>query len=570
MEKFRLLIIDDDENFQALLGFMLEEVERSEYDLHFCYDYKSGLTSLYEEEWDACLLDYRLETGSGLELLNSLKPNPVNFPIILMTGQNGGDIDIKALDAGASDYLSKDHLTGELIDRCLRYAIKTKKSESTLQRIAMTDALTGLANRARFKKALIEYKARADRNNYQIGLFFIDVDHFKQINDSIGHQGGDNVLKNVAEHLINSSRKTDLVARLGGDEFAIILDNLRDAADAARIANKIIEKCSVPQQMNLKEITARTSIGIAIYPKDSTDIDGLVNAADTAMYETKRSGRNGYRFFSNELHKKAKQVARIEHNLSGALDRGEFEVFYQPKIASSSRDSIGAEALIRWRVGQSEMVSPDLFIPIAEQAGMISDIGKWVMRQVCTDAINHADVSNLYECDSIAVNVSPRQLTVGNFAEVIQSILDETGYPASCLEIEITETALASDGERVMRQLNAIHEMGIRIAIDDFGTGYSSLMNLVEMPIDTLKIDRSFVMRCLQSRRHRKIVESVCSLAHGLELTIVAEGVEDVRVANYLEKLGCDVMQGYYFSRPISNREYFDNFYHHNTKKIAV
>lgn len=559
MEKYNILIIDDDPDFQLLIEYSLSEIKRSCYDVRCCEDATEGLAMILSEKWDAVLLDYRLKDENGLELLEKVSSRHLSFPVILMTGQDGGDIDMLAMEAGASDYLVKDEMNGAMLDRCIRYSMTSKASEESLRVMALTDPLTELANRKRFLEALHEAKSRSIRSGNKFAMFFIDIDHFKQINDTVGHSSGDAALVYIARMLKEKTRNTDVIARLGGDEFSIIMEDIRDEQDAVLLARKILDASMNPISVGFKKISIRLSIGISIFPDDSLNIEALINASDTAMYSAKGSGRNTYKFFSSDMQAKAQEKADIEHALALAIQKNEFDIYYQPKINSKTEKCIGAEALLRWNRNGNSSISPAIFIPIAEQCGLIHNIGFWVMEEVCLRIVEmNRDRETFIP---IAVNVSTRQLTSEySFVDFMINTLERTQCPVELLEIEITETALASDPEKVMEQIEQLHKLGITISIDDFGTGYSSLVNLVNMPVDCLKIDRSFVSECIDSLPHRRIVEATCSLAKNLNMSIVAEGVEDKHIASFMKALGCDFIQGYYYSRPIPLPEFYATY----------
>ena len=558
MNNYRVLLIDDDEDFRVLLEYMLDEVRRSKFDIHHCEDIATGLSAVKQQAFDVCLLDYRLRDGTGIELLNRLPHEGVDFPVIFMTGQNGGDVDIDALNAGASDYLPKDALNGELIDRSVRYAVERKRAENTLRNMALTDNLTGLANRALLNQTLEMATGRAARSGKPFALVFIDVDHFKHINDALGHIAADHLLVELAHRLKASARSTDLVARLGGDEFAMVLDEMQCPENAATVARKILEACAKPYMVDNHELSIRISMGVALHPRDGATPEELERAADTAMYEVKRSGRNGYRFFSESMQRTAIDNAKTEQDLALALERDELKVYYQPKVTGQAHRIAGAEALLRWERDGALYSSPAHFIPIAEQSGLIDDIGRWVLKEACLRT-RRCQVAKDDAPHTVAVNVSMRQLNgEHSFADQVIEVLSEVGMRPEQLELEVTESALAGDQDKVNEELKKLHDFGVTIAVDDFGTGFSSLAYLADLPIDCLKIDRSFVSQCLNSSKHQAIVKSICSLARSLGLVVVGEGIENRATANFLEALGCDLMQGYLFGKPMPFADYSD------------
>ena len=424
-----------------------------------------------------------------------------------------------------------------------------KQRQEHLQELANFDNLTHLPNRALFCDRLRQAILQTGRTQEQIATIFIDLDHFKDVNDTLGHRLGDLLLKAAAERLSAAVRTSDTVARLGGDEFTVMLPNVKNSHGPVVVSSKILKNLSEPFQIEDHEIHISGSIGIALYPTNGMTVEELLKNADTAMYEAKKNGKNTFQFYAEEMSSKTQSRIAMLGDLHHVLDRGELVLYYQPKIAIPNYRLIGMEALLRWQHPHLGMVPPDGFIPLAEETGLIVPIGEWVLREACRQikdwqAKGHPPLP-------IAINVSPVQFRRLQFAETMREILQETGVPPSLIEIELTESAIMQDVETTVTILSDIKAMGIKVSVDDFGTGYSSLSQLKRFPIDTLKIDKSFVLNISRNKEDEAIVTAIVSMARSLGMNIVAEGVETTDQMQILAVKGCRQMQGYLFSKPL-------------------
>jgi diguanylate cyclase (GGDEF)-like protein/PAS domain S-box-containing protein len=426
-----------------------------------------------------------------------------------------------------------------------------KQAEERVRQIAQTDSLTGLPNRLTLQIRLAQLLPEARRHQWQLAVMFIDLDRFKIINDTLGHQVGDELLRDVAIRLSRVVRETDFVARLGGDEFVILLPAISSPADAAIIANKIIGALSSSILTGPHELHTSPSIGISIFPDDGADGDAILKNADTAMYHAKAAGRNNYQFYAAEMNQTASERLDIEHKLRHAISRNELALCFQPQFCADGSHATGVEALIRWHHPTDGMISPARFIPIAEETGLIVEIGEWVLRNACREMKKWIDAG--LKPIRIAVNVSARQLRRRDFCEVVAGVLAETGLPPELLELEITESSVMENPEEAIDILQRVGRMGVTLAIDDFGTGYSSLAYLKLFPIDHLKIDRSFVADIEVDLNDRAIAFGTIALAHSLGLNVIAEGVETDDQLELLRTNGCDEVQGYLFSKPLNS-----------------
>lgn len=423
-----------------------------------------------------------------------------------------------------------------------------KRAEEQIEFQAYHDALTGLPNRRLFRDRLTVALAHARRMRTPLAVMFLDLDRFKEVNDTLGHSFGDEMLKSVAMRLQAALREEDSIARMGGDEFTVLLADLGSTDDAATIAQKLIEAVAQPMRIDEREIFITTSIGIALFPSDGDTAELLLKNADHAMYRAKDAGRSSVQLFTPAMNSRALDRLSMENSLRHALERSEFALHYQPQIDVKTRRITGVEALLRWAPAGGAMVSPATFIPIAEETRLILPIGEWVVREACRQARSWQLAG--HPALRVAVNLSPRQFQQADLPSTISSALEDSGLPASDLELEITESTAMQNTERTIAILRRLREMGVCIAIDDFGTGHSSLNYLRSFPIDTVKIDQEFVRGIEESEADRAIVSAVIGMARGLRLRVVAEGVETEPQLAFLTQEGCDEVQGYLFGRP--------------------
>jgi diguanylate cyclase (GGDEF)-like protein len=431
-----------------------------------------------------------------------------------------------------------------------------KADQRELQALAFHDPLTGLVNRNRFQERLASSVDGADADA-AVALLMLDLDHFKSVNDTLGHAVGDRLLVAAAERLRACVRPVDTVARLGGDEFAIIAPVPESGIVAAELAAAVIQSLSRPFQLDGQEVYVSSSIGIALFPEDARGADLLLRCADMALFEAKAQGRACFQFHTPEQGEQARERVALEADLRRALERGEFELHFQPKIDMPTRRVIGAEALLRWHHRERGMVPPDVFIGIAEDSGLIVPIGDWVLRQACAAAAAWNAGRPAHEALKIAVNLSPRQFWAPNLLTMVCEAMVHTGCRPEWIELEITESLLLDSRGQVGEVLANLREMGFTLAIDDFGTGYSALGYLTRFPIGTLKIDRAFVSGVAGDRQREAIVRAIVSMGHSLQLTLVAEGVETTAQAEVLQTLGCRLAQGWLYGRPVT-REAFE------------
>lgn len=497
--------------------------------------------------------------GKTPAILNSRRQDPAFYRAmwqsLLDTGhwtgevwnrRKGGEIYLEWLSISAVEGENGDtsHYVAVFSD-----ITKTKQNEERLHRLAHYDPLTSLPNRLLFQDRLQQAMARGTRHQRMAALMLLDLDRFKLINDTLGHDVGDKLLIDVSDRLTGCLRESDTVARLGGDEFTVVVPDLTDNEGAAEVARKIIDALSVPFLLAGQEIFVTTSIGISLFPNNGDNVETLTKAADIAMYQAKEQGGNTFQFHRSQAHAATAARFNLEHSLRRALDREELEAFYQPQVDIESGRITGMEALLRWRHPERGLIMPNEFIPVAEETGLILPMGEWILHQACAQnkAWQNAGFSPL----KVSVNLSVRQLKQRTLAEKVAEVLDETGLDAQWLELELTESMVMQNAELAISLLRQLKSIGVWLAIDDFGTGYSSLSYLKRFPIDTLKIDRSFIADVDRNPDDAAISEAIIALAHSMRLKVIAEGVETSAHLDFLRSHRCCDAQGYFFSRPV-------------------
>ncbi len=557
----RLLLIVSDPAVAARVRQHLSESRACLFEVLETTSLKEGLQQLEQDAAvEVVLLDLRAADAAGLDALASARAVSQEVPIVVLTGEEDEAQAVRALRLGAHDYLIDAASDSRLVIRTLRHAVERQRMLRDLslarQRefyLATHDGLTGLANRWAFHDQLRRALASASRNRSYLAVMVLDLDRFKAINDTLSHAFGDELLKAVAERLTAVVRESDLVARAGGDEFVVMLPDLRRDYDPAKVADHLLEALARPYRLGEREYWITTTIGVVVYPRDGADADTLLRNADAALFHAKSQGPNRYRFYADGMNAAALERLEIETGLREALERNEIFVHYQPQIDVESGEVFGVEALVRWRHPRRGVVSPAAFIPVAEETGVINAVGEWVLRTACADAARWiaAGASNL----RLAVNVSSRQLGHKGFASVVSRALRESGLEPERLELEITESSVMRERGVTLAALLVARKLGVRVAIDDFGTGYSSLTALKRLPVDVIKIDRSFVRGVVSEAADATITRALVRMGQGLGLEVIAEGVETEAQRDTLRGFGCRLMQGYLFDRPMEAAE---------------
>jgi diguanylate cyclase (GGDEF)-like protein len=436
-----------------------------------------------------------------------------------------------------------------------------KEFEERVANIAYRDSLTGLPNRMLFTDRLQQAMSLARRNRHMVAVMFLDLDRFKHINDTLGHTYGDQLLVTITERLVECLRETDTVAqykdhapvstlaRLGGDEFTIILSQIKGVQDVTRVASRILRTVAQPIWLKGEQIRVTLSIGIALYPIDGQDVDGLLRNADAALYHAKERGKNNYQLYTESINSVSHQRLKLEAQLRKAIQEDQLDLYYQPQFNLKTGRLEGMEALVRWIHPERGFISPSLFIPIAEESDLIGDVGRWVLRRACEQALAWIEMGYDWLC--VSVNVSGQQFKEGQLIHSLERVLKEVPVPYHNLGIEITETAIMANPELSADMLKIIRSMDVKISLDDFGTGYSSLNYLKQFPIDVLKIDQSFVREMTVNSEDAALTDAIISMSHALGKTVVAEGVETEDHLAFLTAKGCDIIQGYHYCRPL-------------------
>lgn len=548
-QTIKILFIDREHGEYLLIADILSQVRHVHYDLTWCNQLDAALPKILSQDYDLVLLDYYWGDQTARDLLNAARVQACQTPIVVMTDEMETEVDREAIRAGASDYMIKDQIDAQLLERTLRYAIERKQTELHLARLAHYDPLTDIPNRILFRDRLEHAIRLAERDNTGFTLMFIDLNGFKQVNDTFGHDAGDALIRICAERLNESMRRSDSVARMGGDEFTLLLQNIENQTDIAHIAEKVIESISQPAQINGYEVVVGCSIGIAIYPHAGMDADTLLKNADMAMYKAKQEEGSCFCFFTDAMNREVRRQLKLESDLRKALNKEQFFLQYQTRIDVRTNRIIALEALLRWNHPENGVLDAKEFVAIAEDTGLITAIGYWVIRQACTDLKKiHAFFG---EELVMSINLSVRQFKDEGLVQQIAEIFAETGIQAGDIEFELTETTFMENIDLVSLCMRPLAFFGINFTLDNFGTGSSSFLHLQRLPITAVKIDSRFMAELQRSRSDRRLVSAMINLAQNLGKIVIAEGVENEEQKNWLQQSGCDHMQGYYFSPPL-------------------
>jgi diguanylate cyclase (GGDEF)-like protein/PAS domain S-box-containing protein len=425
-----------------------------------------------------------------------------------------------------------------------------KATAKRLEHLAHYDTLSGLPNRSLLIVRLEQALSLAHRNHWTLAVVFIDLDHFKEVNDSLGHSTGDRLLTEVGKRLLDCVRESDTVARLGGDEFVIVLDNVANPSVVSEVLGKLKDTLGRPVSLDGYELFVTASMGISLYPEDGQDPEVLLRNADSAMYHVKRQGRNHWGFYSERMNEQSRRRLQLTSGLRQAIEKNQFSLVYQPQLALATRSVCGAEALVRWEHPELGEISPLEFIPLAEDTGIIEEIGEWVLQEACRQIVAWSDHGVCLP--RISVNVSARQFKSANFIKRVEQLVQKHRLAPGCLDLEITESLLVRTDARLLNDMQRLCDIGVVFSVDDFGTGYSSLSYLKRFPISMIKADRSFVCDIPDDRDDIEITAAIISMSHKLNIRVIAEGVETLQQLDFLSEQGCDEMQGYLFSHPLS------------------
>lgn len=566
-DAIKILLVEDDEDDYIMTRDLLAEVEGTKYELKWVSSVDEAHKEMTSKRHDVFLVDYRLGELTGVTLMRRVIQSGCKTPIILLTGQSDKEIDLEAMEAGASDYLVKGQIDARLLERSIRYAIERKKSEAQIRRMAYFDHLTNLPNRVLFRDRLHLAINHGKSYERKVALLFIDIDNFKRINDTFGHTMGDLLLKSVANFLDRSIRltdsvsrnvtegdtvdeeRTDTVARLGGDEFIILLTEIARPHDAARVARRILKALEKPLLLEGNEVFVRVSIGIATFPEDGNDIDNLLKNSDAAMYHAKSQGKNNYQFYNRSMNSRSHERLKLENSLHRVIAQDELRVYYQPQMDVRKGKITGMEALLRWQHPERGMILPSEFIPVAEDTGLILSMSEWMMDKACSQ--NKAWQAEGLDPVRIAVNLSGQQFRGYDLIGAISHTLNTSGLDPRWLELEITENMVMQNMQAIIETLRELKNMGLRFAMDDFGTGYSSFASLKRFSLDLIKIDRSLVQDITTNADSVAIVAAIIAMAKNLKLSVIAEGIETEAQQAILVEHGCYHVQGFLYSAPL-------------------
>jgi len=551
----KILIADDDRSMRVALqnvlvadGYEIESVADGVEAVKRCENTMPGLI----------LLDALMPNLNGFDACKKIRmlQGGKHVPILIVTAlEDEGSIE-RAFESGATDFIPKPVHFAVMRQRVSRL-LKASRAEVHVRELAYNDSLTGLPNRTMFIDQMNKLIKKVRPQSQMLAVLFLDLDRFKYVNDTLGHNVGDMLLKQVAERILSCVRAVDTVSRLGGDEFTLALDGIEDKSIVANIAEKICRKVGEPYNFSGKEVYVTASIGIALHPNDGVDVGELMKRADTAMFKAKERG-GSYLFYEPQMEALVTNKVEIEQDLRHSLEREELDVFFQPKVDLKTSKVMGIEALVRWNHPEKGLVGPNDFIPLAEETGLISEVGLWVLISSCVQVKSWLDKG--YEAMPVSVNLSGRQLENGDITGQVAHVLSESGLDPSYLELEITESIIMKHPEEVISILHQLKAMGVKLSIDDFGTGYSSLNYLRKFPIDLLKIDKAFVRDIETNNEDRLIVKGIIALAKSLNLEVLAEGVETAEQLKLLKEEGCDYIQGYYISKPVNCKEFAQQF----------
>jgi diguanylate cyclase (GGDEF)-like protein len=562
-DKPTILIIDDDEQIRSLLRDLLSPS-------HACTTVGSAeeaLTILKSINFNLVISDINMGGISGLDLVPAVLKRTPDTVVVMISGQQTIDFAIEAMRAGAFDYITKPldlphvetavkralahhHLLTQkrLYENHLEDLVKERTAE--IEHLAYHDALTDLPNRVLFEDRCGQALAIAQRNQHLVAVMLVSIDRFKKVTESLGHAAGDVVLTEAAARLQRCVTRGDTVARFEGDEFALLLTNISETADLAEIARSISEVFKAPFRLGIQDVYVSASIGISLFPFNGRESSTILRNAVAAQYRAKKQGGNNYQFYAADMNALAVKRLELETSMRRAIENEEFVTYYQPVVNLASSAVVGSEALVRWQHPELGLLPPGRFIGLAEDTGLILEIGEFVLRQACsrTKVWQGRGFAGL----RIAVNISARHFQQSNFSERLVEVLGWTRLDPKCLELELTETSIMENTDAAVKVLTQIRRLGVKVAIDDFGTGYSSLSYLKNLPIDTVKLDRSFVMGATTDPDDAALVMAIVTLAHNLRLKVIAEGVETEDQLAFLRRLRCDEAQGYLFGKPMA------------------
>lgn len=546
----RVLFVDEEQAEYMLFAQLAADASQRPLQVSWCDRFDQALSHILSGEHDIVLLDCLRRPERALAVLEAALAAGCQTPVVTILPPSGIRGEPGLLPLGAADYLIKGQFDAALLERCVRYTIERRRVEQQLERQARHDPLTDLPNRLLFRDRLQHALEHATREAGKVALLHLDLDGFKRVNESFGHEAGDRLVQAMANRLANCVRKTDTLARIGGDEFTVVLEDVRGVSDVIAVARKIIDALSDSYMVGEAPLVLATSIGIAVFPEAGSSADALMRNAELARQKAKKLRGSHYHFYTEQMNLEARSHIHLEADLRRALRRDEFELFYQPRVELESGNIVGVESLIRWRHPQRGLLTPGEFIPLAEDVGLIVPLGYWVIQQACRD-MHELEQLGLPPLD-VAINLSFKQLQDEKFVSTAARLLRNSGIDPHRVEFELTETAIMVNAEQTYAGMMALSQLGVSFSLDDFGTGYSSFAHIQRLPIAALKIDRGFVRNLPANEDDAIIVKAMINLAHSLQLRVVAEGAENIEQVQFLWQNHCDQVQGFYFSPAVA------------------
>ena len=550
-----VVLADDDPSIRLMVRHVLES---EDFDIVEASDGLEALKAVEKHHPALILLDAIMPGIDGFTTCQQIKDKGyTDIPVMMITGLDDDASVERAYEVGAIDFITKP-IKWAVLKHRVKSVVAKVIAERKVKLLAYRDTLTGLPNRLLFADRLEQAVVRSERTRTSMALMLIDIDDFKLVNDSFGHDAGDKLIKAVGDLISKSLRRADTIARLGGDEFAVIIEGIDGPDDAISIADNLTTILEHNVRLDDQETYTSASIGIAVYPGDGKDARTLLKNSDTAMYRAKESGRHCFQFYKPEMSVSAMERLDLENSLKAAFENDEFLIHYQPVVDLHKNEVVGVEALLRWHHPEKGMIQPNDFVSVVEDCGLIVALGEWMINSVCKQVKLWHDAG--LEKQNVSINLSPRQFKEQDLVTLFTQALAENGIEGSSLSVEVTERTLIDNIGEVEKTLKKLREMGVRILLDDFGTGYASLAYLKEFPVDVVKIDHVFIAGIPDNQDDSAIVDAIAGLTRGLKLALHAEGVENERQLNVLKGLGCQFAQGYYWSKPLPGNEY-EQFY---------
>ena len=550
-----VVLADDDPSIRLMVRHVLES---EDYEIVEAEDGLDAIKAVEKQHPALVLLDAVMPGLDGFTTCQQIKERGhVDVPVIMLTGLDDDASVERAYDAGAIDYITKP-IKWAVLKHRVRSIVKSVMAERKIQRLEYRDTLTQLPNRLLFNDRLEQAIVRAERHRESVALMVIDIDDFKLVNDSFGHEAGDKLIKAVADLLSRSMRRADTVARLGGDEFAIIVENVDGEDDAISIADNLTTILEHNVRLDNQETFTSASVGIAMFPGDGSDASTLLKNADTAMFRAKEQGRRCFQFYKAEMSVNAMERLELENSIRQAIENNEMVIHYQPTIDIHNNEISGVEALLRWQHPDKGIITPDDFLQVAIESGLIVPIGEWMIKTICHQLRVWKDAG--MENQNIAINLTAKQFKDQNLLATFKIAMAEHQIEGSELTVEVTEKTLVSSEGEIEETLNKLHEMGVKISVDDFGIGFASLTNLKDLPIDIVKIDDALIAGVPDNEQDVAVVNAIAGLTRGLKMKLLAEGIENERQLEMLKGLGCQFAQGFYWSKALPADQY-EQFY---------